>query len=249
MHQQARPQRGRGRVGRVAILCGLFVSAFVLVPGAEATPDDKITICHVPPGDPAGAHTIEVGNERSAAAHEAHGDLRGACVVAPAPDADGDGVDDDDDNCPAAVNPDQADADGDGVGDACDVGQGTGELSVTLEWDNANDMDLWLTEPGGARIKWDTPESPTTGGRLDFDSNINCADEIELENIFYDETDALETEVGRYTVRADEFEDCHDDANWTITVRVDGVPAIVRSGTGPGEFQFDRAADGTVTPV
>lgn len=40
--------------------------------------DGKITICHAPPGNPANAHTIRIG-EPALAAHLAHGDTIGAC--------------------------------------------------------------------------------------------------------------------------------------------------------------------------
>lgn len=40
----------------------------------------KVTICHIPPGNPANAHTIEVGSP-AVAAHLAHGDSLGACPV------------------------------------------------------------------------------------------------------------------------------------------------------------------------
>jgi len=39
---------------------------------------NKITICHVPPGNPDNAHTITVG-EPAVIAHVAHGDSIGAC--------------------------------------------------------------------------------------------------------------------------------------------------------------------------
>jgi hypothetical protein len=43
----------------------------------------KTTICHIPPGNPANAHTITVGNP-AVPAHLAHGDKLGACKdVAP----------------------------------------------------------------------------------------------------------------------------------------------------------------------
>jgi len=48
---------------------------------------DKITICHIPPGNPDNAHTISVsGNAKNA--HLAHGDTMGEC-----PDGDDDGQD------------------------------------------------------------------------------------------------------------------------------------------------------------
>lgn len=39
---------------------------------------DKVTICHIPPGNPANAHTIRVGAP-AVPAHLAHGDHLGAC--------------------------------------------------------------------------------------------------------------------------------------------------------------------------
>lgn len=43
-----------------------------------AGPAPKVDICHVPPGNPANAHTITV-SENAIPAHLAHGDDRGAC--------------------------------------------------------------------------------------------------------------------------------------------------------------------------
>jgi hypothetical protein len=49
--------------------------------------NDKIEICHIPPGNPGNAHTITVSMS-AWAAHEAHGDYQGACrVTTPAPTA------------------------------------------------------------------------------------------------------------------------------------------------------------------
>src|SRR5262249_42312296 len=47
----------------------------------DCSPDpgsDKVTICHIPPGNPANAHTIDVG-EPAVRAHLAHGDHCGPC--------------------------------------------------------------------------------------------------------------------------------------------------------------------------
>ena len=38
----------------------------------------KVTICHIPPGNPANAHTIDIG-EQAVSAHLAHGDYCGPC--------------------------------------------------------------------------------------------------------------------------------------------------------------------------
>jgi hypothetical protein len=42
----------------------------------------KVTICHIPPGNPGNAHTITVG-EPAVAAHVAHGDTIGPCSGSP----------------------------------------------------------------------------------------------------------------------------------------------------------------------
>ena len=40
--------------------------------------NDKVTICHVPPGNPENAHTIRV-SENAVQAHLDHGDTKGEC--------------------------------------------------------------------------------------------------------------------------------------------------------------------------
>lgn len=58
----------------VTALAGLVVSQPQTV-GAGA---EKVTICHIPPGNPANAHTIVVGAP-AVQAHLAHGDSVGEC--------------------------------------------------------------------------------------------------------------------------------------------------------------------------
>jgi hypothetical protein len=68
--------------------------------------DHKVTICHIPPGNPDNAHTISVG-EPALRAHIAHGDYCGPChgdsdggSPGPAPNPSGDG------GTPGPGNPD-----------------------------------------------------------------------------------------------------------------------------------------------
>jgi hypothetical protein len=65
-----------------------FLLGVVLVlggpPPAAGQPQENVTICHIPPGNPANAHTITVGAP-AVTAHLAHGDTEGACPVTPAP--------------------------------------------------------------------------------------------------------------------------------------------------------------------
>jgi hypothetical protein len=56
-----------------------------------SVPDGKVAVCHVPPGNPANAHTIVIG-EPALSAHLRHGDPLGACGGADAgTDGGGDG--------------------------------------------------------------------------------------------------------------------------------------------------------------
>lgn len=71
--------------------------------GELAGGDKKVTVCHVPPGDPDHPITIEIGTS-ALHAHLAHGDYEGACQVDDSTtnepsDADGDGVSDTSDSC------------------------------------------------------------------------------------------------------------------------------------------------------
>jgi len=52
-----------------------------LIGGVSTDVSTKVTLCHVPPGNPANAHTIVVG-EAAVPAHLAHGDSLGACPQA-----------------------------------------------------------------------------------------------------------------------------------------------------------------------
>jgi hypothetical protein len=48
------------------------------VPDLSELVDNKVTICHIPPGNPAARHTIEIGRP-ALQAHLNHGDKRGKC--------------------------------------------------------------------------------------------------------------------------------------------------------------------------
>ena len=46
---------------------------------------DKVTICHIPPGNPSNAHTITIGGS-AVKAHLAHGDVKGPCDLVELPE-------------------------------------------------------------------------------------------------------------------------------------------------------------------
>lgn len=76
--------------------------------------DGKVQICHVPPGNPAKAHTIRVG-ESAVPAHLAHGDILGGCGG----DDYEDYGDDDDDHHGGGCHDDDDDGSSGGGDNAC----------------------------------------------------------------------------------------------------------------------------------
>lgn len=70
----------RGALGMMALL-GLVATQ----PKALGAAEDKVTICHIPPGNPANAHTIVVGASAVPAHLANHGDSVGACGGGPGP--------------------------------------------------------------------------------------------------------------------------------------------------------------------
>jgi hypothetical protein len=76
----------------------------------------KTTVCHIPPGNPANAHTICIGNP-AVDAHLAHGDILGECTCPG--DGGGEVVDAGVDACP----------DDAGSGSGSDAGEGSGSGS------------------------------------------------------------------------------------------------------------------------
>lgn len=65
---------------RILMIAAIIGVAMLMVPTMPASAKQvKVTICHVPPGNPANAHTITVAAP-AVAAHLAHGDTLGACM-------------------------------------------------------------------------------------------------------------------------------------------------------------------------
>ncbi|MFK7856839.1 MAG: pre-peptidase C-terminal domain-containing protein [Granulosicoccus sp.] len=102
------------------------------------------------------------------------------------------------------------------------IAVGTGDLQVSVSWDQPTDVDLYLTEPDGNVINFISTGSPS-GGQLDLDSNPFCfIDDINNENITYD---GFVPPAGEYIVLVDYFSACDitTPTNFVVTVRANGT--------------------------
>ncbi|MEE3082458.1 MAG: hypothetical protein VX320_00020 [Candidatus Thermoplasmatota archaeon] len=81
-------------------------------------------------------------------------------------------------------------------------GAQTGQVQVSLIWDNKNDLDLSIVCPSGERISFDNKTS-RCGGLLDVDMNEAPTSEEPVENIFWPPNSAP---PGEYRVYVEHFE-------------------------------------------
>jgi hypothetical protein len=166
------------------------------------------------------------------------------------PDADGDGypVSTDCNDADPAINPGVPDIPNNDVDENCDGSDlivGDGKIRVTLIWGNDDDLDLFVTDPNGDRVGWNTPAVPS-GGTLDRDDNLfQCGTDPEpggVENIIWPDLNT----TGTYTVQLSSYIDCAigTSTDYTIEVWVDSVLVHTESGTvdsnsGSGETVVD----------
>lgn len=122
---------------------------------------------------------------------------------------------------------------------------GTGQLQVSLSFDNEKDIDLHLIEPNGDHIYYGNYMSEN-GGELDLDSNAGCSiDGVNNENITYGE--GAYVEPGEYTVYVDMWSNCDPTiaTNFVLTVMYEGVVIETVEGPNPiaGVFPVDAPSN------
>lgn len=106
---------------------------------------------------------------------------------------------------------------------------GTGDVQVTLRWDNAADLDLHVFDPSGSEVYYDNP-FVASGGELDVDANGTCENNAPVENVFWTSGAAPD---GRYDVSVVYFGNCgvFEPSDYVVTVRVDGQVVQTWEGT------------------
>jgi hypothetical protein len=111
-------------------------------------------------------------------------------------------------------------------------GAQTGQVQVSLIWDNKNDLDLSVVCPSGERISFDNKLS-SCGGQLDVDMNESPTSEQPVENIFWAVGAAPK---GEYKVLIEHFE--HHAEEDLTPYRV-----LVDDGNGPKEYRGEITND------
>ncbi len=138
------------------------------------------------------------------------------------------------------INPGATEIPNNGIDENCDASDlviGSGDVQITLTWDNADDLDLHVFEPNGTHI-WFANRGPTaTGGVLDFDSNVGCVNNGAVENVFWPAGSSPE---GTYQVEVRVYSECGAPlANWRLVVNIAGVGTVLdESGQGGAFFSF-----------
>ncbi len=97
---------------------------------------------------------------------------------------------------------------------------GTGDVQVTLRWDNPVDLDLHVIDPSGEEI-WFQDSNSASGGTLDVDANASCNNEAPVENVYWPTGGAP---FGTYQVYVVYYQSCgYTGSNaYIVTVLVDG---------------------------
>ena len=111
-------------------------------------------------------------------------------------------------------------------------GAKSGQIQVSLIWDNKNDLDLSVVCPSGERISFDNKLS-SCGGQLDIDMNESPTSEQPVENIFWA---AGAAPKGEYKVIIEHFEQHAKEDLTPYRVLVD-------DGNGPKEYRGEITND------
>ncbi len=127
------------------------------------------------------------------------------------------------------------------------IAVGTGQLQVSLSFDNEKDVDLHLIEPNGEKIYYGHRRSEN-GGELDLDSNPACSiDGVNNENIYYKE--GAFVEPGEYKVYAVMYKNCDASiaTNYVVSVYYNGALIHTQDGSNPvsGTFPINAPSTGS----
>lgn len=110
---------------------------------------------------------------------------------------------------------------------------GTGDVQVTLTWENIADLDLHVIDPAGEDICWWNASSES-GGEADWDDWCSPISSGGPENIYWPYAEAPS---GEYVVFIDYYESCRaqEETTWTVRLIVDGEVSTFTGTISPEE--------------
>jgi hypothetical protein len=96
---------------------------------------------------------------------------------------------------------------------------GSGDVQVTLIWNNGADLDLHVVDPAGEEIYFGHSTS-ASGGQIDHDDTAGCGEPgSHVENIFWPAGGAPS---GGYEAYVDNFSGCAGSASFRLRITVQG---------------------------
>jgi hypothetical protein len=125
---------------------------------------------------------------------------------------------------------------------------GTGDIQISVAWDDSSDVDLHVIDPTGEEISF-SHRTSASGGTLDLDGNAACARNtvgntatfVSNENVVWP-TGAAPS--GSYRVILDYWSSCgNPSTDYVVTVQRTGASPLIFTGT----FAGNGAPSDTVT--
>ncbi len=118
-------------------------------------------------------------------------------------------------------------------------GAKTGAITISLMWDNYNDIDLHCIDPNGEEIFFSHKNS-RSGGELDVDMNAGGPNSNEpVENIYWENRKAKK---GKYSVYINHFANhncygCTDPTNYTVVVKQNNIVKEFKGKISFGDYK------------
>ena len=117
-------------------------------------------------------------------------------------------------------------------------GAKTGDVQVSLIWNNYNDLDLHVVCPSGERIFFDNRNSKC-GGELDVDMNVKPASRKPVENVYWPENKAprgtYKVYIHHYAKHNKGFRSNKDPTEFRVLVDMEGTKKEFKGEISNGE--------------
>tara|TARA_B100001123_G_C15245181_1_gene1000611 strand:+ start:368 stop:1279 length:912 start_codon:yes stop_codon:yes gene_type:complete len=117
-------------------------------------------------------------------------------------------------------------------------GAKTGDVQISLIWNNYNDLDLHVVCPSGERIFFDNRNSKC-GGELDVDMNVKPASRKPVENVYWPENKAprgtYKVYIHHYAKHNKGFRSNKDPTEFRVLVDMEGTKKEFKGEISNGE--------------